>query len=185
MGTVKVQFSLQTVHEKLEGGSSDQRGEQKRASLRRSIGSQYQSRIRSSKTDLAQYKMLSREMHAQVSRAGPFSRSAGPATRYCILKDGSRRLQESQRVALETEVQGADIFQSLIGQREQMEYTRSACKQVTLIALQLKSADNSIDRASGTLKKMIRRMYQHSFYTIITIIDLVLLTGILLWVKLL
>jgi len=65
-----------------------------------------------------------------------------------MLEGGSRRLQESQRVGLETEVQGADILQNLIGQREQIENARNT----------LQSADNSIDRVSGTLKKVIRRM---------------------------
>ena len=152
-----------------------------------SIRPQYQSRIRSCKADLARYKKLSREMHAQASRADLFSARAGgaPATSdepygssdrarllagTTTLEDGSRRLKESQRIALETEEQGADILRSLIGQREQIENARNTVRHsyllfsllswwhgLTLIVTQLQSADNSIDRASGTLKKMIRR----------------------------
>jgi len=149
-----------------------------------SIRPQYQSRIRSSKADLARYKKLSRDMHAQASRADLFSSRGGgaPATSdepygssdrarllagTTTLEDGSRRLQESQRIALETEEQGADILRSLIGQREQIENARNTVRRRFLLFSsrpvvntgfpQLQSADNSIDRASGTLKKMIRR----------------------------
>ncbi|KAF8259836.1 vesicle transport v-SNARE protein N-terminus-domain-containing protein [Lactarius quietus] len=204
---------LQSIREKLEGDGSDQRGEQKKAALRRvemeldeademisqmeieiqgipqSIRPQYQSRIRASKADLARYKKLSREMHAQASRADLFARTSSPATSdepygssdrarllagTTVLEDGSRRLQESQRIALETEEQGADILRSLVGQREQIENARNT----------LQTADTSIDRASGTLKKMIRRMYQQRVVTGIIILVLVLLIGIIIWEKL-
>src|SRR5216684_9255127 len=146
-----------------------------------SIRPKYQSRIRTSKSDLARYNKLSREMHAQASRADLFSSHNGgaPATSdepygssdrvrllagTTILEDGSRRLQESQRIALETEEQGADILRSLVGQREQIENARNTVRVPTIVnvhfnltSLQLQSADTSIDRASGTLKKMIRR----------------------------
>ncbi|KAN0103802.1 vesicle transport v-snare protein vti1 [Russula decolorans] len=206
---------LQNIRQRLEGDGSDQRGEQKKAVLRRvemeldeademiaqmeieiqgipqSIRPKYQSRIRTSKADLARYKKLSREMHAQASRADLFSSYDGgaPATSdepygtsdrarllagTTILEDGSRRLQESQRVALETEEQGADILRSLVGQREQIENARNT----------LQTADTSIDRASGTLKKMIRRMYQQRFITAIIITILVILIGFIIWAKL-
>ena len=147
-----------------------------------SIRPTYQSRIRASKADLARYKKLSREMHAQASRADLFtSSSRGPATSdepygsssdrarllagTTVLEDGTRRLQESQRIALETEEQGADILRSLVGQREQIENARNTvrvCRPnaiclISEIGFQLQTADTSIDRASGTLKKMIRR----------------------------
>jgi len=179
---------LLSIREKLEGDGSEQRGEKKKAALRRvemeldeademisqmeieiqgipqSIRPQYQSRIRVCKDDLSRYKKLSREMHAQASRADLFSRAGapGPATSdepygssdrarllagTAVLEDGTRRLQESQRIALETEEQGADILRSLVGQREQIENSRNT----------LQTADTSIDRASGTLKKMVRR----------------------------
>jgi len=109
----------------------------------------YQSRIRASKADLARYKKLSREMHAQVSRADLFSssRAGGPPTSdepygagsngddrarllagTTVLEDGTRRLQDSQRIALETEEQGADILRSLVGQREQIENSRNTVR---------------------------------------------------------
>jgi vesicle transport through interaction with t-SNAREs 1 len=111
-----------------------------------SIRPKYQSRIRTSKADLARYKKLSREMHAQASRADLFSSRGGggaPATSdepygssdrarllagTTILEDGSRRLQESQRIALETEEQGTDILRSLVGQREQIENARNTVR---------------------------------------------------------
>ncbi|KAI9452120.1 vesicle transport v-snare protein vti1 [Lactarius psammicola] len=204
---------LQSIRDKLEGDGSDQRGEQKKAALRRvemeldeademvsqmeieiqgipqSIRPQYQSRIRASKADLARYKKLSREMHAQASRADLYTSRAGVATSdepygssdrarllagTTVLEDGTRRLQESQRIALETEEQGADILRSLVGQREQIENARNT----------LQTADSSIDRASGTLKKMIRRMYQQRVVTAVIILVLVLLIGIIMWEKL-
>lgn len=110
-----------------------------------SIRPKYQSRIRTSKADLARYKKLSREMHAQASRADLFSSRGGGAQATSdepygstdrarllagtsILEDGSRRLQESQRIALETEEQGADILRSLVGQREQIENARNTVR---------------------------------------------------------
>jgi vesicle transport through interaction with t-SNAREs 1 len=109
-----------------------------------SIRPQYQSRIKSCKSDLTRYKKLSKDMHTQLSRTDLLgSRSSGVPTSdepygtsdrtrllsgTAVLEDGSRRLQESQRVALETEEQGADILRSLRGQREQIENARdTAC----------------------------------------------------------
>lgn len=63
------------------------------------------------------------------------------------LTDSSRRLENAQRVALETEDVGTGILHTLRGQREQLENSRNHLLQ----------ADGSIDRASGTLKKMIRK----------------------------
>src|SRR5258708_16746025 len=94
-----------------------------------SIRPKYQSRIRTSKSDLARYKKLSREMHAQVSRADLFSPHNGgaPATSdepygssdrarllacTTILQDCSRRFHGSQRIALATAEKGARTFWS-------------------------------------------------------------------------
>ncbi|GAC95146.1 vesicle transport protein [Pseudozyma hubeiensis SY62] len=63
------------------------------------------------------------------------------------LEDGTRRLEESNRLALETEDLGADILRDLRSQREQIENSRDTLRQ----------ADQSIDRSSKTLSKMIRR----------------------------
>lgn len=86
------------------------------------------------------------------------------------LEDGSRRLQESHRIALETEDLGADILRDLRSQREQIENSRDTVGVDSfdiLIALsdtlskrfslQLRQADSNIDRSSRTLTKMIRR----------------------------
>lgn len=157
-----------------------------------SIRSSYQTRIKAAKADLQRYKKLSKDLHAQAARSDLLSRpgmSPSPAsddpygtssdrTRLlagtALLEDGSRRLLDSQRIALETEEQGADILRSLRGQREQIQNARDT----------LSRADNSIDRASGTLKKMIRRMYQQRVVTAAIIVVLVLLIGIILWFKL-
>jgi vesicle transport through interaction with t-SNAREs protein 1 len=90
------------------------------------------------------------------------------------LSDGSRRLEGAQRLALETEDVGADILRNLRGQREQIEHSRDVLVQ----------ADGSIDRASGTLKKMVWRMYQQKAVTYAIIAILVVLIGLVVWSKL-
>lgn len=106
-----------------------------------SLKAQYQSRLKSSKADLLKYKKLSKEVRTTVSRSDLLSRGGSAAhpssdepygtsdrTRLLsgtqILEDGSKRLQESQRMALETEDQGADILNNLQRQREQIENSR-------------------------------------------------------------
>ena len=108
-----------------------------------SIKPQYQARIKSAKADLTRFKKLSKELHAQLTRSdlmgGVGGRPIGPSsaddpygtgdrTRLlagtALLEDGTRRLHESQRIALETEEQGADILSNLRRQREQIENTR-------------------------------------------------------------
>ncbi|KAH7887848.1 vesicle transport v-SNARE protein N-terminus-domain-containing protein [Phlebopus sp. FC_14] len=205
-----------SIRSKLDGDDKDERGEERKAALRRvemeldeademisqmeieiqgipqSIKPQYQTRLRSAKADLTRYKKLSKELHSQFSRVDllalparigtptsdePYGATsdrarllAGTAT----LEDGTRRLQESQRIALETEDQGAEILVNLRAQREQIENARDT----------LRTADTAIDRASGTLKKMIRRMYQQRVVTVAIIVVLVLLIGIIIWEKL-
>ena len=130
-----------------------------------SIKGSYQTRIKTAKTDLQRYKKLSKDMHATIARSDLLGARAGMGTPTSdepygatsdrtrllagttLLEDGTRRLQESQRIALETEEQGADILRSLRGQREQIQNARDT----------LARADTHIDRASGTLKKMVRR----------------------------
>ncbi|KAJ3475323.1 hypothetical protein NLI96_g11913 [Meripilus lineatus] len=178
---------IASIRTKVEGDAQNEAGEQRKAALRRvemeldeademvsqmeieiqgipqSIRPSYQARIKSAKADLQRYKKLSKDLHAQVSRADLLSHSglspssdepygqSNDRTRLLagtsILEDGSRRLLESQRIALETEEQGADILRGLRGQREQIQNARDT----------LSRADTSIDRASGTLNKMIRR----------------------------
>ncbi|KAI0650988.1 vesicle transport v-snare protein vti1 [Trametes meyenii] len=158
-----------------------------------SIRPSYQTRIKASKADLQRYKKLSKDLHAQLSRSELLARpglggagatshepygAASDRTRLLagttLLEDGSRRLMDSQRIALETEEQGADILRSLRGQREQIQNARDT----------LQRADTSIDRASGTLKKMIRRMYQQRVVTGAIVVVLILLILIILWAKL-
>lgn len=151
-----------------------------------SIRPSYQTRIKAAKNDLQRYKKSSKDAHAQLARSDLLGARAGMGTPTSdepyggsnsdrsrllagtsLLEDGSRRLQDSQRIALETEEQGADILRSLRGQREQIQNARdtvsSGCVSVAegLLLIpyfaQLQRADTSIDRASGTLKKMIRR----------------------------
>ncbi|KZT00907.1 vesicle transport v-snare protein vti1 [Laetiporus sulphureus 93-53] len=159
-----------------------------------SIKPSYQARIKSSKAELQRYKKLAKDLHAQASRAdllgggardgmgAPLSDDPYGATSdrtrllagTTLLEDGSRRLQESHRIALETEEQGTDILRSLRVQREQIQNSRDT----------LQRADTSIDRASGTLKKMIRRMYQQRVVIGAIVVVLVLLILVILWAKL-
>ena len=62
------------------------------------------------------------------------------------LEDSTRRLENSQRVALETEDIGTDILRSLRVQREQIEHSRGM----------LGNAETNVDRSSKTLKGMVR-----------------------------
>ena len=112
-----------------------------------SIRPQYQVRIKNAKTELSRSKKLSKEFHSQLSRSallgGVGGRPIGPSeaddpygtsdrTRLLagtsLLEDGTRRLQDSQRIALETEEQGADILSNLRRQREQIENSRDTVR---------------------------------------------------------
>ncbi|KAJ7068162.1 vesicle transport v-SNARE protein N-terminus-domain-containing protein [Mycena amicta] len=158
-----------------------------------SIRPQYQTRLRTAKADLTRYKKQYKDVHAQLARSALLSSSSnhtgqftsdepyGPAsdrTRLlagtAVLEDGTKRLQDSHRIALETENQGADILMNLRQQREQIVNSRDT----------LQNANTSIDRASGTLKGMIRRMYQQRIVTGAIILVLILLIGIILYEKL-
>ncbi|CAO3569155.1 unnamed protein product [Mortierella alpina] len=63
------------------------------------------------------------------------------------LAQSSRRLQDSHKIALETEALAAGVLTDLRGQREQIIHSRNT----------LQEADSSIDKASRTLKGMARR----------------------------
>lgn len=106
-----------------------------------SIKASYSARAKAAKADLQRYKKLARELHAKNARAELLSDVGGSPFRdlpddaqssdrtrllagTALLEDGSRRLQDSHRVALETEEQGADILRSLRGQREQIQNAR-------------------------------------------------------------
>ncbi|KAF9023970.1 vesicle transport v-snare protein vti1 [Hymenopellis radicata] len=146
--------TIKSIRTKLEVEAKDQFGEQRKATLRRveveldeadDIISQleYSARLKQAKTDLNRFKKLSKDLHSQSSRtdllgaknrfrAGPTSDDPygeqNDRTRLLagteILSDGTRRLEDSRRIALETESQGADIMRNLRQQREQMENAR-------------------------------------------------------------
>ncbi|RSH93318.1 hypothetical protein EHS25_007672 [Saitozyma podzolica] len=159
-----------------------------------SIRQQYQGRLATSKQGLERVKKTIKDLRADAQRSellsGPgFPPSDDPYTdedpsAYSsrtrllrgteTLEDGSRRLDNAQRIAMETEDVGADILRNLRGQREQIEHTRDTLTQ----------ADSSIDRAAGTLKKMIFKMYQQKFVSGAIIAVLVILIIIVIWSKL-
>jgi vesicle transport through interaction with t-SNAREs 1 len=110
-----------------------------------SVRPQYHIRLRSAKADLSKYKKLLAESRSQLARSAllsstklsendVYSSSDDPygssdRTRLLagnmLLEDGTRRLQQSQQMALETENQGADILSNLRIQREQIENSRN------------------------------------------------------------
>jgi len=107
-----------------------------------SLRPQYQTRLRTSKETLSKYKKLLKDAHDQVARSSLLSsaKSSDFATSdepygssdrarllsgTTMLEDGSRRLQESQRIALETEEQGAGILANLRMQRETIMNSRN------------------------------------------------------------
>ncbi|KAK0242744.1 vesicle transport v-SNARE protein N-terminus-domain-containing protein [Armillaria nabsnona] len=205
---------IDALRPKLEGDDKSENAEQRKATLRRaemeldeademvsqmdieiqgipqSIRAQYQTRMRDAKAELSRYKKLLKELNSQLARtallSGPSSAFTSSDEPYgvsdrtrllagtALLDDGTKRLQDSHRIALETEEQGADILMNLRTQREQIENSRNV----------LQRADSSIDRASKTLKGMIRRMYQQRVVTGAIIGVLVLLIIIIVWEKL-
>ncbi|KAK0206525.1 vesicle transport v-SNARE protein N-terminus-domain-containing protein [Desarmillaria ectypa] len=204
---------IDALRPKLEGDDKSESAEQRKATLRRagmeldeademvsqmdieiqgipqSIRAQYQNRMRDAKAELSRYKKLLKDLNSQLARttlllgSSGFTSSDEPygvsdRTRLlagtALLDDGTKRLQDSHRIALETEEQGADILMNLRSQREQIENSRNV----------LQRADSSIDRASKTLKGMIRRMYQQRVVTGAIIGVLILLIFIIAWEKL-
>ncbi|KZT62696.1 V-snare-domain-containing protein [Calocera cornea HHB12733] len=154
-----------------------------------SIRSKYVARLKTGKAELSKLKKQAKDLSTQTMRAQllPASLASAPSddpygtdqrTRLLSgtdrLADGQMRLEESHRVALETEDVGADILRNLRGQREQIEHARETLHQ----------ADSSIDKAAGTLKTMIRRMYQQRWTTAAIIAVLVILIVVILYFKL-
>ncbi|ODN98077.1 hypothetical protein I350_07719 [Cryptococcus amylolentus CBS 6273] len=164
-----------------------------------SIRSTYQGRLATSKQGLDKVKKTLRDLRFESQRSELLSGpgGAGQSGRYPhaddpysddpepystrsrllqgtqTLEDSSGRLDNAHRIALETEGVGSEILRNLRGQREQLENTRDTLTQ----------ADSSIDRAAGTLKKMIFKMYQQKFLSIGIIIVLVLLILLVLYSK--
>ena len=121
-----------------------------------SLRPSYQTRIRACKSDLSRYKTLSKDARSQLSRSELLTRpgvgtptsdepygTTSDRTRLlngtALLEDGSRRLLDSQRIALETEEQGADILRSLRSQREQIQNSRDTVRPPFLCCLSLPS----------------------------------------------
>jgi len=113
-----------------------------------SIKPQYSPRLKAAKAELTRYKKLSKDLHNALSRTdllgaaanrfkgmGGASASDNPYDEGSdrerllagteVLGDGSRRLADSTRIALETETQGGDILRNLREQREVIENTRN------------------------------------------------------------
>ncbi|KAG6834516.1 hypothetical protein H0H93_009212 [Arthromyces matolae] len=156
-----------------------------------SIKPQYSTRLKQAKNDLMRLRKLAKDVHSQQSRSDLLARSgtggsnnsddpygersdrdrllAGNQT----LIDGSRRLVNTQRIALETEEQGADILRTLRGQRETIETARDT----------LRGADTNIDRASGTIKKMITQMYKQRVILSLLTAFIILLVIVILYFK--
>lgn len=111
-----------------------------------SLRTNYLARLKSAKSSLATYKKSLTDTRTALARTELLSSSKSPSPGLgdypnsddpytsdrsrllagtSLLEDGTKRLQESQRVALETEEQGADILRTLRGQREQIENSRN------------------------------------------------------------
>jgi len=141
-----------------------------------SIRPMYAGRVKTSKTELNRWKATAKEVHqaaardALLVRGGPGAATSNQypsddpygtsdRTRLLVgsqsLEESTRRLESSQRVALETEDIGTDILRSLRVQREQIEHSREV----------LGGAENNVDRASKTLKGMVWTMYKQRIIT--------------------
>ncbi|KAI8821766.1 uncharacterized protein EV422DRAFT_526866 [Fimicolochytrium jonesii] len=89
------------------------------------------------------------------------------------LQQGSRRLEDARRLALETEAVGIATLDDLNRQREQIYRTRDG----------LSSADTWITKSQGALKTMHRRMIQNKILSFGIIILLILLIIGIIWAK--
>ncbi len=118
-----------------------------------SLRTAYFSRLKAAKSSLVTYKKLLTDSRVALARSELLSSSkssplgaddypnsddpyASDRARLLsgtsLLEDGTKRLQESQRIALETEEQGADILMNLRGQREQIENSRDTVRRAPL-----------------------------------------------------
>ncbi|RXW21934.1 hypothetical protein EST38_g3889 [Candolleomyces aberdarensis] len=161
-------------------------------SIPQSVRAHYHTRLREAKAQLSKSKKALVDARSSLARADLLSSSKGgqyassddpygassDRTRLLagstILENGTKRLEESQRMALETENQGAEILTNLRQQREQIENSRDT----------LHRADLAIDRASSTLKQMVRRMYQQRAITYSIIAVLIIIIVVVVWEKL-
>lgn len=110
-----------------------------------SVRPQYQTRLRSAKTNLSEQKKLLVESRSRLARSALLSSTKqsgndaygssddpyGSSDRVrllagtTLLENGVKRLQQSQQMVLETENQGAEILSTLRIQREQIENSRN------------------------------------------------------------
>ncbi|KAA1090418.1 hypothetical protein PGT21_017240 [Puccinia graminis f. sp. tritici] len=161
-------------------------------SLDRALKPTVSQKLKSFKSELAGFKSQIKQAHSQATSSelnsdSPYqddshlssSTKAQQAQRERLLKanylleSSSDRLDSSQRIALETEELGSGILRDLRGQREQIENTRDT----------LREADGHLDKASNTLNKMIRRMYQQRVISGVIIAVLILLILFILYSK--
>jgi vesicle transport through interaction with t-SNAREs protein 1 len=89
------------------------------------------------------------------------------------LNNSSQRLQNSHRLALETETLGAGILTDLRTQREQILNTRNT----------LREADSNVHNAQSTLKEMSRRMLHNKFIKYAIIIVLIAIILLIIYLK--
>ncbi|KAJ2492589.1 Vesicle transport V-snare protein [Coemansia sp. RSA 2050] len=90
------------------------------------------------------------------------------------LMRGSQRLQQSHRIAIDTEAVGASILNDLRAQREQIVNTRDTLMQ----------ADSHIDHSQRTLRTMTRRLMTNKMITTGLIVIGVALVILILYIKL-
>jgi hypothetical protein len=104
----------------------------------------YAARIKGAKAELARSKKAAKDTHAAAGRSellgggahahsdDPYGVDTDDRTRLlagtATLEDGSRRLRESERIALETEQTGASILATLGRQREQIVNARETVR---------------------------------------------------------
>ena len=111
------------------------------------IRAQYHTRLRTAKAALSTHKKALVDARAQVARSdllstsggayapsddpygGPNSDRARLLAGTTVLEEGTKRLQQSERLALETETEGADILRNLRTQREQIENSRNTVRR--------------------------------------------------------
>ncbi|KAJ1882196.1 Vesicle transport V-snare protein [Coemansia sp. RSA 1722] len=89
------------------------------------------------------------------------------------LAAGTQRLEQSHRIAIETESVGASILQDLRSQREQIVNTRNT----------LMEADSHIDRSQRTLRTMTRRLMTNKMITTGLVVIGASLVILILYVK--
>lgn len=117
-----------------------------------SVRSPYATRLKNNKTDIRRYTKAAKDLQAQSARSdlvgGGSKRFAGTSDdpygersdRMRLLAgtetldDGTRRIQDSQRIALETEDVGADTLRELRRQREQIENATDTVSSLVLVS---------------------------------------------------